>query len=485
MRPTTDAWRQVVYAAFDFAPFPEQQEVLDWWFASDSPFLLLCGGEGAGKSLLSSVAALCCMGAPGEYWIVGPDYRQARPEFLYIHDALQRMDALDGEASMPQSDNTGWSMKTKWGARISTRTSSDITKLASFQVRGWIMAEANQHPYEAWLKLLGRSMRNAGGPGFGILSGTLEQGLPWYEDLLERWKGDNELGARSFSLPSWINRVLYPQGRNDPKIKMLEANTPPDLFMERYGATPRTSWNAVLPEFDIKTHVRKLEVVKDVPVELAVDPAKHTYVVLFVQTVGQVTNVLDRVYAKKKIVHDVIPLVKENPLFQLVDKQNAGAIDFAGNQEAGNKSQVQLWQELAGCSFGFRYIPLETTIDILRYRLGSNNSSGNPLVYFDSSMTNQRGPDGSAYDVLAEPKLWKWRERGPNQNTLRKPVDAHNDAMKALAYYCVHKFGLTETRKGMGKARRRGYWGVSDSDLAELERKQKGIREPAYLGLVR
>lgn len=485
MRPTTEAWKDVVWAAMEFAPFPEQREALDWFHQSDSPFLLLCGGEGAGKSLTSAGSALPCMGAPGEYWVVGPDYLQARPEFLYMYEAIKRLDLLDGEPSMPQSPNSAWSMKTKWGAEIRTRTSSDITKLASFKVKGSIMAEANQQVYEAWLKLLGRSMRNEGEPGFVVLSGTLEQGLPWYEDLLERWKGPNPLGARSFSLPSWSNRILYPLGRNDPKMKMLESETPEDLFMERYGAVPRTTWNAVLPEFDMKTHVKPLKPVENVPVELAVDPAKHTYVVLFVQTIGQVTHVLDRVYAKKKIVHDVIPLVKENPLFALVDRRNAGAIDFAGNQEAGNKSQVQLWQEMAGCSFAFRYIPLETTIDILRYRLGSNNSISGPLVYFDSKMTNQRGPDGSAYDVLAEPKLWKWRERGPNQNTLRKPVDAHNDAMKALAYYCVHKFGLTETRKGASKARRVGYWSVGDADLELFEKEYAGTKEPAYLGLVR
>ena len=466
MRPTTDFWKELTWGALGYAPNPAQKEITDWYHNSDAQFALICGGEGAGKSLTSVALMMPCISKPGKYWLVGPDYLQPRAEFEYLHQAFSEL-GMVADASMPTNPASPWILETKpiphpdpgqrpGPVEIETKTAYNVARLASFEVAAWLMCEAAQQENGAWLKLLGRSMRQRGAGGFGILSGTLEQGLPWYEDILKRWKGPNPMGARSFSLPSWSNEVLYPGGYNDPK--MIALRTAPgmteDYFLERYGAIPRRVKGAVLPEFDMGTHVKTLAPAEGVPVELAIDPGKNAYAILFLQSIGLVTYVLDRIYTRGKIIHDLIPEVKANPLFALVDKSHAGVIDFAGHQELGQKSQVQLWKEMAGCSLRFRYIPEDMTIQTLRYRFGVANPSEQPLVYFNSHLTNLKAPDGTALDVLAEPELWRWPDKGPKQNERRRPVDANNHAMKALGYYLVDRYGASVERPKLKKAQR-------------------------------
>jgi hypothetical protein len=459
MKPASDKWLQACRAIskLSFEKNVLQGEVLDWWWDSESRFMQILGGERGGKSLVAAFAALTCMkpGEKAEYWIVGPDYRQARPEFLYLHQWLEDAGWVT-EVSMPVSETAPWSLSTTFGATIRTRTAGDVQKLASFSVAGIVMAEAAQCVYEAFLKLMGRVSETS---GFLILSGTLEKGLPWYGDLYERWQGDNLLDAKSWSLPSWSNLEVYPGGRDDPRIKELEAEFPEDLFMERFGALPQRKFGLVLPEFDMKIHVKRLlHNPKGEPVQLAIDPGQHTYAVLFLQYDGLVCNVLDRVYVKGMIAQDVIPKTMGNPLWKYIDLQDAGTIDVAGKQHHANKSQVELWREIAGANLRSKYIRLDDTIGALRYRLRDVNPLHQPLLFFNNHMTNARGPDGIALDVLAEPLGWRWPDRGSNQNLAQRPIDKNNDALKAIGYNLVQRYGIMLEKKRHTTQARRGYW---------------------------
>lgn len=468
MKPISERWLTACLAMANvgFDKNERQREILDWWINSDVRFMQVLGGERSGKSLLVALIALIGMKVAEddrelEYWIVGPDYRQARPEFLYLYNWLKAADWIEGEASMPANEAMSWSMRTKFGANIRTRSASEVQKLASFSVDGVIMAEAAQCIYEVYLKLMGRVSETR---GFLILSGTLEDGLPWYGDLYERWQGSNVLGARSWSLPSWSNLEIYPGGRDDPAIKELESEYPPDLFMERFGAVPRKRTGLVLPEFDMTRHVKRLVVDPTQPVYLAIDPGQHCYAVLFLQFKGLYTYVLDRIYERGLIAQEIIPKAMGNPLWKYIQNWDAGAIDNAGKQHQANYSQIELWQKIAGVSLQGQYIKLDDTIQTIRYRLGDNNPHHEPLIYFNDHMSNARSPDGLALDVLAEPLSWSWPKRAPGRNEAARPVDRNNDAMKALGYALVYRYGLHTERKRQETKPKRSYW-MSDQAL--------------------
>src|SRR5688500_18293152 len=98
MRPYSAQWDAATIQMMAHAGKPQkpvyanesQQTIIDWWDSSDSRFCMILGGERAGKSWVAVRLAIGRMrlDRKGTYWIVGPDYRQARPEFLYWYNAF-------------------------------------------------------------------------------------------------------------------------------------------------------------------------------------------------------------------------------------------------------------------------------------------------------------------------------------------------------------------------------------------------------------
>ena len=405
-------------------------------------FILICGGERAGKSLTASRLALRRIAMPivddykpRTYWIVGPDYRRCRPEFLYIHNAYKKAGYLQN-ASMPEDPASPWSMTLIWGDRIETRSGQDASSLASFTIHGGLLVEAGKLSEEVLLKMRGRVSETR---GWLLIVGTLENGLPWFAERLNRWKIPNPENGRSFSFPTWSNTDIYPLGENDPEILSLKAASPEDYFAEKYAATPRKNSLLVIPEFDFATHVREVTVEKNAPVELFIDPGKHTYAVGFAQTFGAYVHVLDAIYTKGKIAQEVIPQAMRHPLFPLVMKneKSHGTIDFAGRQENANESQITLWKRIAGVTLRSNYIRLDDSIRTLRFRLKPNPITGIPLVSFSSEMkTGYIETEGGvmATQALSEFGLW---QRRPGTNEI---IDKNNDFIKALCYFLWDKY---------------------------------------------
>jgi hypothetical protein len=139
---------------------------------------------------------------------------------------------------------------------------------------GIIMAEAAQMPYEAFLKCVGRVSEKR---GWLLLSGTLEGSLGWYPEKYEDWQtGRNIEGAISYSLPSWLNKFIYPLGREDPEILRLEQiyQMVEGMFEERCGAVPVPPSTLIFREFRHTIHQSPMILFNSkLPVYLAVDPS--------------------------------------------------------------------------------------------------------------------------------------------------------------------------------------------------------------------
>lgn len=461
----TDAFRHVLDIPDDEPLFnPNQYAIVDWWERSDEHRVTqILGGERSGKSFLSAYF-LAQATRPAErtaqgnlYWIVGPNYVQPRAEFMYIYQAFDYLNLVKGKPSMPLTENATWMFKTKLNGTYQTKTSYEVARLASFSLDAAIMAEAGQQVYEAYLKLLGRLTQTKGPL---IISGTLEKGSIWFEDVYRRWQGPNLMQARSWSLPTWTNTAIYPGGEQDPALVQIRSEMPPDLYQERFGGLPTLPHGVVLPEFSFSQNVKHLDFVEGIPVELAIDPGQHCYAVLFIQHVGMVTHVLDRVYARGKIVQDVIPEVMGNPLWKHVVLRKAGVIDQAGSQHPASHSQVEIWQQQAGATLRWHYWFEDETINALRYRIGPLNAEQRPLVFFNDHMKNIRNEQGMALDVLAEPSLWRWPDRPAGKGEALKPVNRNNDAMKALGYKLLDQYGVMLEKRRQVSVVRIPYWGI-------------------------
>ena len=439
-----DVFRRICWGVANYKPSAAQQAFHD----DDSRLKLVAGGIRGGKSYSTAMDVLPDLLIDnGLIWIVGPDYEQCKPEWEYMHNVLKTLGYIT-KASNPERG--GRSFETSWGARVQTKSSDDARSLASFAPHVILMVEAGQQSYETMQKVLERALEHNAKV---IMSGTFEGALSWYADIFEKWQGANPEHGRSFSIPSWSNTAIFPGGRDDEKIKALEAAMPYELFMERCGAVPFKPSGLVFKEFDREKHVHRIDFRPGLPVELAIDPATHTYAVLAVQ--WEVKNgtthvyVIDEIYEHDIIAQSIIPLVKERPWFKHV---KGGVIDIAGTQRAANKSQVQIWHEETGIPLRSHYVFIEESISVVKLRLQ------NETVHFDYRLDSSKGYDGKANGILGEFGLYKWRDWNEGQATKQRPVDSNNDALKALGYWLYDRFGPVVERKKRGKPRVRAYY---------------------------
>jgi hypothetical protein len=453
-----EIFREMVWAIDGYLPTPGQSEHL----ADKSRLKLIAGGIRAGKS--KSTARDFDEDEATEnglIWIVGPDYEQCKPEFKYLSEPLKRLNWIE---QISEPERGGRTMTLNNGCKVQTKSSDDTASLASFAPNAILMVEAGQQSYETYTKCLERALEHNAKV---VLSGTFEGALSWYADLFSQWQGPNPEGGRSFSLPSWTNNKIFPGGRTDPKILALEAAMPEDLFMERVGAQPFRPQGLVFKSFTPGKaaadgtmqpwHVKKLDYNPDWPVEIAVDPASHTYAVEAIQWNGPKVHVIDEIYMHDTIAQDVIPIVMEKPWWSAV-KTNAGVIDVAGKQHQGNKSQVEIWREMTGKSLRSKYVFIDEGIAALKLRLQQLDDEGEPLLQFDYRLNGRKGFDGRAKGIVAEMGLFKWREWSEGQNQTNKPLDANNDGCKALWYWLYDQYGpVVQRRLGHRTVKRVGW----------------------------
>ncbi len=448
-------WQQQVWKTDGFKPTDAQKLLL----LCDARLKLVAGGVRAGKS---KVTARDFDGEvlveDGLIWIVGPDYEQGKPEWNYLLQPLLKLGCI---SQYSEAEKGSLVFTTSWNCRVQTKSSKELITLASFAPHAVLMVEAGQQDYRAYDKVLERALEHNARV---TISGTFEGSLEWYAQLFEHGRGPNPEGLVSFSLPSWTNTVKFPGGRDDPKIKALEAALPEEVFMERCGAQPfRPSGLVFGRQYDRAKHVRRIDFDPTLPIEIAVDPAQHTYAVLAVQWDGQRVRVIDEVYRHGATAYEVIPDVMEKPWWKFVDI-DAGVIDIAGSHKYANKSQVEIWQELTGKSLRFHYVSIQDGIDALKLRLSKDSDEvdeeGNPipLLTFDYRLRDDKGYDGRANGTPAEFGLYRWPEWKEGHSKAKVPIDANCDGVKALWYWLFDKFGPVVERGQRGSSTQRKGW---------------------------
>lgn len=176
------AARRELWAAAGYKPSPEQLQ------AHIDPHRLkdVAGGERAGKSYWTAheiATWLVLADRTDLFWLVGPDYELCRPEFNHLIEGYTNIGLLDSR-SIQTPANGQWIMRTTGGAKIETKTSADIKKLAGVAPSGIAMTEAAQQEYEAFLRCRGRVAQKRGPL---ILSGCLvgETLIPTSEGIVK------------------------------------------------------------------------------------------------------------------------------------------------------------------------------------------------------------------------------------------------------------------------------------------------------------
>lgn len=421
-------YRRVIWEAVEYVPTKEQLEVHD----SEARIKLVVGGEGSGKSYVTAMEGLLAIPRVNLIWVAGNEYGDTIKEYDYLTEWMTKTGLLVSHKG--SIENPPWFIKAASGCEIVAKAVKDPIKIGAESPDLVLVCEAARIDYLAYLRLRGRIARNRGKM---LLSGTLEDSLSWYPEFALRWSGANPEDARSFSVPTWANLYKYPLGRQDPEILKLEAETPHDIFLERYAGQVCKPSNLVIPDFQNSVHVQEyIKFNPDLNVEIAVDPGYGgAYAVLAIQKFEDKLYVIDEVYLQGYVTEDIIEICKQKEWWK---KVTGGVIDIAARQHQAMPAPVEVWTSRAKIHLRSKKISEEQGIDALRTKLHVNPIKGHAGMYFSPLCAGVISEMGGGKSPIHGAGAWL------RDKNLSRPIDKYNHSCKALIYYIVDLEGYTE-----------------------------------------
>ena len=430
---TTNDLENYLYNKVDFSPTQEQKVILD----SDKRFILVAGGEQAGKSMIASKFLLKKTfetEEAGLYWLVAADYERTRAEFEYLVSDFAQLGILKKASKRVDPGR----IELADGTVIETKSAKDPRTLAMKAPNGIIGCEASQLDLESFYRLRGRC---APRKAWLFLAGTFESSLGWYPQMFQSWKyGINN--EQSYSLPSWTNKHLYPEGKNDPEILRLKESSSDDFFMERIEGIPSPPRGIVFPEFRPDIHVSEnIEYVPDEPVHIWMDPGyAGAYAVCAVQIINDQVRVFDEIYEQNLITEEIINIAQNRPWYKDL---TYGVIDIAGYQHQAMSAPAEVWLDSTGLFLDSEKININDGTERLKSTL-KLTGKGEPKLIISPKCKGLLSEFGAAANPFdGQSKVYQWKVDRDGNVVGNQPQDKYNHGIKALIYGLINHFGYS------------------------------------------
>ena len=423
--------RKYLFDKVGFSPTPEQDVILQ----SDKRFILVAGGEQAGKSYVASkfLFSRCFTDGPsGLYWLVAADYERTRAEFEYL---AADFEALGIVKEVSKRIDPGRIVLSD-GTRIETKSAKDPRTLAMRAPNGILACEASQLDLETFYRMRGRVAPKR---GWLFLSGTHEGSLGWYPQMQIAWKHGLE-DEISFNLPSYSNYHLYPGGREDPEILRLQRDSSDAFFMERIEGIPSPPRGIVFPEFRPDIHVKPITYVPGEPVSIWMDPGyAGAYAICAVQEINGQFCVFDEIYEQGLITTEMIQLAQSREWWPDV---KSGVIDIAGLQHQAMAAPAEVWLEHTGLYLSYNKVRINDGTERLKGFLKPDPLTNTPKLVIAPHCVGTLSEFGAAPNPFdGQTHSYRWKTDRDGSILGESPEDKYNHAIKALIYGIVEKYG--------------------------------------------
>ena len=423
----------VLYEKIGFSPTKLQKDIL----SSRKRFVLVAGGEQAGKSMVASkylVARLFENDEPGLFWLVAADYERTRAEFEYLVEDFGSMGLLK-EASKRVDPGR---IILADGTRIETKSAKDPRTLAMRAPNGIIGCEASQLDLETFHRLRGRCAPKR---GWLFLSGTFEGSLGWYPQMVQSWQSSSSSDEVSFSLPSYSNEHLYPGGREDPEILALEKVSSDDFFLERIEGIPSPPQGMVFTEIRPDIHIQNVEYEPDIPVHIWIDPGyAEAYACEIVQVVNDQIRVIDEIYERDLITDEIIEIAQSKIWWK---DARFGVIDVAGYQHQAMAAPAEVWMEKTGIYFDSQKIRINDGTERLKAFLKTDPvEQREPRIVFNpkcEGILSEFGIKPNPFD--GQTRAYRWKMDRDGTIVGETPEDRYNHGVKAVIYGLINRYG--------------------------------------------
>ena len=438
--PVIDEITDFVYETVDFSPTLLQKPIL----SSRKRFILVAGGEQAGKSMVASKYLLSRFldnDDPGLYWLVAADYERTRAEFEYLVQDFATLGLLDTASKRVDPGR----IVLADGTRIETKSAKDPRTLAMRAPDGIIGCEASQLDLETFHRLRGRCAPKR---GWMFLSGTFEGSLGWYPQMFQAWQHSSSKDEQSFSLPSYSNQYLYPGGRDDPEILALERASSDDFFMERIEGIPSPPSGLVFTEIRPDIHVQDVEYIPSEPVHIWIDPGySEAYACEVIQIINDQIRVIDEIYERDLITDDIIDIAQSRPWWK--DAQ-FGVIDIAGYQHQAMAAPAEVWMDRTGIYFDSQKIRINEGTERLKAFLKTDPvDQREPRIVFNpkcKGILSEFGVQPNPFD--GQTRAYRWKHDRDGNIVGETPQDQYNHGVKAVIYGLINRYGYGYVTEG-------------------------------------
>jgi hypothetical protein len=255
--------RKFLFKKLGYSPHSQEQ-----WDCHESTqrFRILCCGRRWGKTTFGgnelTVAAMDHTD-PGYYWIVGPNYVQGEKEFRVLYHNIVVKLGLGNKVKKQYNVAQGqMRIEMPWGTIIEVKSADRKDGLLGEGLRGVIMAEAARHDKDTWEMFIRPALSDiktrtsgANERGWAIFTST-PRGHNWFQGLwlmgqIQSIHPDYD----SWRLPSWSNKFVYPNGREDSEIKLIEDTVSPQFFAQEIAAEFTSFVGRIYDAFVPKVHV--------------------------------------------------------------------------------------------------------------------------------------------------------------------------------------------------------------------------------------
>lgn len=429
-----------VFAEMGYTPHAEQLAV----HQSQAEVLQIVGAEAGGKSFVTAAEITALIPFCELVYLVGETYENTKPEFDYLVRNLEEL-GLVVPGSVHQDDNGKATLLTETGCRVDTISARKGA--AAIIAKGEspdliVLCEAGQ--IQSFSVATAAIRRVTRARGRCLLVGTLKDNFGWYAMMAAELQAPgNAWRGETYSLPAWSNLHLYPGGRADPEITRLERLLSEDEFARTVAARLVPSKALVFPEFRWSSHARPCLFDPGLPVHLGIDPGyfPSVYAVLPFQfhpstgsgqafdEVWQIDEICLNFHTHKQMITEA----KKRVWWANVSR-GTHVIDIAGKQHHAEESAVEVWSTEAGLYLHTNKVGVMAGISRHRDFLQGER----PRLFHDAEKCR--------YTLEEYGKYKRPTDRDGNP-TSDEPKDEHNHSMKAIAYFLVHHFGLSDRKR--------------------------------------
>lgn len=205
------------------------------------------------------------------FWIVGPTYDLGEKEFRVIWDDLMIFMGLGKDKRIKKAYNKRQGemfIEFPWQTRLEVRSAQHPSDLVGEALDGLIVSEAAKQSKETYDRYLRPSLGDKRG---WATFPTTPEGYNWLHEVWQLGRNPEFPDYESWQFPSWDNYTVYPGGRTDSEILLLEQTMDEAEFKQEIGADFTAFSGKIFPEWSEYKHVEGYQFHPEWPNYIAFD----------------------------------------------------------------------------------------------------------------------------------------------------------------------------------------------------------------------